>query len=191
VVDLECLTDAKGAAALLDPLRRRVLAEAREPSSATEIAARLRLPRQKVNYHVRELARARLLRRAGDRRKRNLIERRWEATARSYVLAPQVLGELGADPRLLQNQMSVAHLVALAAQTQRDLAATLSAGKPQPTLSLVSEFHFESARQREEFARALHAAIIDVVARYTSPGQGRPFRLTAGCYPIPSEEQRT
>ena len=82
--DVAAVGDVRKAAALLaHPLRPRIVALAREPASATELATRLRLPRQRVNYHVRQLARTGFLRRAGQIRKRNLIEQRYVATARA------------------------------------------------------------------------------------------------------------
>src|SRR5262245_42763786 len=95
--DVECVTDLRRAQVLMDPLRLRIVKLLRDPASASEIAARLGMPRQKVNYHVRALALARFLRKAGERRKRNLIERRFVATARAYVLSPEVLGPARAD----------------------------------------------------------------------------------------------
>ncbi len=193
---LECLTDAPRAAALLDPLRLRVLGEAREPRSATEIAGRLRLPRQKVNYHVRALARAGLLRRAGQRKKRNMIERRWVATARHYLLAPQLLGDLGASFAAVEDAFSAAFLMALTARAQDDLAGALrgaaAQGKRLSTLGVECEFRFESAVQRARFTEALQEALVGIVARHTSPwtGPGRPYRLIAGCYPVPSESNQ-
>ena len=47
--------------------RQRIVALARTPMSATEMASRLGLPRQRVNYHVRQLERARFLERADQR----------------------------------------------------------------------------------------------------------------------------
>ena len=44
----------------LSPLRSAVFDALREPLSATEVAARLGESRQRVNYHVRELERARV-----------------------------------------------------------------------------------------------------------------------------------
>jgi DNA-binding transcriptional ArsR family regulator len=186
-----------GAAALLDPLRRRILEALRDPDSAAGLARRMRLPRQKVNYHVRELARAHLVERAGDRRKRNMIERRYVATARAYVLSPGLLGRLGADARRIEDRFSAAYLQALAAQMQTELgragkeAATQE--KRLATLSLSSELRFESAAQRAAFARALHEAVTAVIGRHASPARlaggrsapGRPYRLILGCYPIP------
>ena len=43
------------AAAMLDPLRARILAALVEPGSASTLAADLGVSRQKVNYHLRAL----------------------------------------------------------------------------------------------------------------------------------------
>ena len=45
------------AASMLHPIRRRILETLREPGSASSLAPRLGLPRQKVNYHLRALER--------------------------------------------------------------------------------------------------------------------------------------
>jgi DNA-binding transcriptional ArsR family regulator len=197
--ELASIRDRRSAAALLKPLRLEVLARAREPRSATEIAAELGLPRQKVNYHVRELERAGLLRLAESRRRRNLTERRYQATARAYLLSPELLGELGADERRVEDRLSAAYLLALGARMQRELGrATAEAseeGKRIATLSIDAELRFESPEQREAFANALRDAVTRVVAEHASPavgpdgapGAGRPFRLVAGCYPVPPE----
>ena len=103
VPDLECVHDLQRAEALLHPLRMRILELAREPASATEMAGRLRMPRQRVNYHVRRLAERGLLRRAGRQRKRNMVEQRYVATARSFLLVPEVLGPLEADWRHVED----------------------------------------------------------------------------------------
>ena len=76
------------AGALLHPLRQRLLSLSREPASASELARRLGLPRQRVNYHVRKLEAAGFLRPAGRARKGNMIEQKYVATARAYVLSP-------------------------------------------------------------------------------------------------------
>ena len=198
--EIECVTVERRAAVLLDPLRLRILREARAPASATEIAARLGMPRQKVNYHVRALAQARFLRRAGQQRKRNLIERRYQATARAYVLSPEILGPLRADARQVADAFSAAYLLALTSQSQAELGRAIAAahrqGKPLATWSVSAEMRFESAAQRAGFAHALEQAIAVVMGRHASPatlsggaaGPGRPYRLILGCYPIPPEQ---
>jgi DNA-binding Lrp family transcriptional regulator len=200
--DLAAVTDPRRAAALLGhPLRTRIVALAGEPASASEIAARLRLPRQRVNYHVRQLARTGFLKRAGRLRKRNLIEQQYVATARAYVLAPEVLGPLAAGPGDAQDAFSAARLIGLAGEAQADLTHALHQagvkGQRLATLSISADIRFRSADERRAFAEALQAAVTDVVARHSSPATtpsgapapGRPFRLLVGCYP--AEPART
>lgn len=115
---IDFVQDSGRASALLHPLRLRILEALRQPDSAAGVARRLRLPRQQVNYHVRELARARFLERAGQRRKRNMIERRYVAAARGYVLSPELLGQLGLDARRIEDTFSAAYLLALTTQMQ-------------------------------------------------------------------------
>lgn len=197
--ELECVTDRDHASSLLHPLRLRILSLAREPVSSSELGGRLGLARQRVNYHVRELARAGFLRRAGRRRRRNMFEQRYVATSRAYVFSPELLGPLKADWKSIADAQSAEYLLALLAQMQVDLVrAWKEASRQQKrlsTLSLKSQFRFESPRQREEFARMLRQAVVEVIARYTSPyagaggspGAGSPFRLVLGCYPYVPE----
>lgn len=194
--DVAAVGDVRKAATLLaHPLRPRIVALAREPASATELAMRLRLPRQRVNYHVRQLARTGFLRRAGQLRKRNLIEQRYVATARAYVLAPEILGPLAMTGYRAEDAFSAARLVGLAAELQADVshALTESAARGQrlATLSIAADVRFESAEQRVAFTEALQQAVTDLIGRHTSPasvatgaaGSGRQFKLVIGCYP--------
>lgn len=198
--EVECVSDGRQAEALLDPLRGRILTLAREPVSATELGALLGMPRQRVNYHVRHLAQAGLLKRAGRRRKRNMFEQRYVASAKGYVISPELLGQAGADWRVVSDAGSAGYLLALSAQLQSDLArawrGASAQGKRLATLSMKSQFRFESPEQRENFARELKEAVIGVIARFTTPNQtpagkaapGRPFRLVLGCYPFAPED---
>jgi DNA-binding transcriptional ArsR family regulator len=195
--DLDVVEDSERAVVLLQPLRLQILEALAQPDSAAGIARRLQLPRQKVNYHVRALARAGFLRRAGRRRKGNMTEQQYRATARGYVLSPELLGRLGANVDQFQDAFSAGHLLALTSRAQAEvgLAARLAReqGKRLATLSVTAEFRFESAEQRTGFAEALQKALLDVVARHTSPATkpdgspapGRPYRLMVGAYPIP------
>ena len=197
--ELETVTDGSRAATLLQhPVRRRIVALARTPMSATEMAGRLGLTRQGVNYHVRQLERARFLQRAEQRVRRNMIEQRYVATARSYVIAPELLGALAPHASAVHDGASAAALFAIASRAQDDLTRVVTdAGarsKRVATLSLTADVRFASAEQRAEFTRAIEAAITDIVARHTtpftaddgSPGDGRPYRLFLGCHPIPA-----
>lgn len=185
------------AAALLHPLRLRILEALREPDSAAGLARRLRLPRQKVNYHVRELARTHFLERAGQRRRRNMVERRFRTTAQGYILSPELLGRMGVPRHQAEDAFSAATLLGLMALGQSELGRAsreaTDQGKRLSTMSVSSELRFESAAQRARFAAELQRVIVEVVGRYASPhtldegapGPGRPYRLVLGCYPIP------
>jgi DNA-binding transcriptional ArsR family regulator len=195
---LETVTDPVRAAALLDPLRARILTLAREPASATELGVRLSLPRQRVNYHVRQLAQAGLLRRAGRRRRRNMFEQRYVASARGYVLSPELLGETAADWRTIEDTESAVYLMALAAQVQADLSrASRGESGRSPAFVLKSQFRFRTAQERERFSRELKDAVVSVIARFTSPNlardgkaaPGETWRLVLGSYPFTAPEK--
>ena len=159
----------------------------------------MKLPRQTINYHVRELARAHLLSRAGRRPRRRLYEQCYVATARGYALSPELLGKLAADPSQVADAFSAAYLIGLASKMQTELGQVTErarkAGKRLATLSINTELRFTSADQRANFTHKLQSAIVEVVARHSAPyrnddgssAEGRPFRLVLGCYPIHAE----
>jgi DNA-binding transcriptional ArsR family regulator len=188
---IDCVREVQRAATLLLPLRLEILRLAREPASSSDLAARLGLPRQRVHYHVQLLARAGFLRRAGRRRRRNMIEQRYVASAVAFLLSPELLGSVGPDWRRVGDPGSGAYLLALASQMEADLIRTGTAkpgsGEKETVLTLKSQFRFVSPAQREQFTAALREAVVGVIARHTSPASEGPtaktYRLVLGCYP--------
>jgi DNA-binding transcriptional ArsR family regulator len=195
VTDLDCVADRTRAAELLRPIRLEILRLARDPISATELASRLGLPRQRVNYHVRQLARHGFLRRAGRRRRRNMIEQRFAASARGLLLSPELLGAVAADWREIPDAASAAYLLALSGEMESDVARAsreaAKGGRRLSTLSFKSQFRFATPEQREGFTHALRDALTEVIARHTSAyrrpdgseAPGTPYRLVLGSYP--------
>ncbi|HVE77472.1 MAG TPA: helix-turn-helix domain-containing protein [Gemmatimonadaceae bacterium] len=181
--------DPASAGSMLHPLRLRVLAALDRPDSATGVARRLGLPRQQVNYHLRELEADGLVRAVGERQRRGLTERLVQAVARSYVISPGVVGDLAAEPSKVSDRMSSAYLVAVAAQMIHDLAALREAasraGKRLPTLTLESEVRFAGPDAQRAFAQELTEAVAGLVAKYhdARAPRGRSFRVVAGAYP--------
>ena len=114
------------------------------------------------------------------------------------MLSPTLLGPVGADWRDIGDTGSVDYLLALAEQVRRDVesAAREARGERVSTVSLKSQFRFESAAQRSEFTRALREAVVGVIARHATPnrtedgraGRGRAHRLVLACYPVPEAE---
>jgi DNA-binding transcriptional ArsR family regulator len=199
LLPLESVRDRTRAGALMEhPLRLAILHAAATPRSATEIAAGLGLPRQRVNYHIGRLRRAGFLVPAGRRRRRGLFEQRYTASAQAYVLDPEVLGPVGARVDLIRDQLSADYLVALSTQVQSDLGQVLTEatrqGKRVATMSISTEIRFTSPEQRTRFAHALERAVARLVRHYTAPARaadgeplsGRLFRLVVGCYPPPA-----
>jgi biotin operon repressor len=193
--DVSVVSDVPRAAVALKPLRVRILNEARQPASATTIAATLGLSRQAVNYHVRALAKAGFLRRAGRQRKRGLVEQKYVVSARAFLVAPDVLGPLDAGPAESTDRFSVTYLLTLAARMQQEVGhawrQAQTQGKRVPVLTLDSEIAFATPAQRAQFAHALTEAVTGVIASHTThtnPDEGargvRKYRLALGCYPL-------
>ena len=186
---LDVIADPARAAVMLQPLRLEILHELRQPDSAAGLARKLRLPRQMLNYHLRELEKEKLVEFVEERRKGNCVERVVRASARYYVIDPAALGALAADPTQMQDHFSSAYLVAVAAQAIRDLAAlregARKAGRRLATFTLQTEVRFASAHDRQAFTNELVNHVGRLTARYhdeKSPG-GRRFSFFLGAYP--------
>ena len=151
MLDVAVIEEPAAAAVTLDPKRARLLAEMAEPVSAATLAARVGLPRQKVNYHLRTLEKHGLARVAEERRWGGLTERRLVATARSYVVSPAALGPLASDPDRAADRLSASYLIALGARIVREVSGFLrrsaETGKRLATLSIDTEIRFASPRR--------------------------------------------
>jgi DNA-binding transcriptional ArsR family regulator len=184
---LDILGDARRVAAILPDLRRRLLESLSTPDSAAGLARRLGLPRQKVNYHLRALERAGCVECVGTRRRRGCTERRMRATARAFVLSPDFLGELQADPARIRDRLSSAYLIAAASRMLRDVATLRgragSVDRRLPTLTMETEIAFASPASLKAFAEGLAGAVAQLAAQFGSDG-GRRFRLVIGAHPV-------
>lgn len=191
---VEVLDAAETAAAVLDPARLRILTALRDPDSSAGVARSLGLPRQRVGHHVRALEAAGLLTCVGERKKRNCVERLLQASARTYVLAPRLLGALGLTADEVRDRFSSTYLLAAASKVIEEVTALRpkaeAAGKKLPTLTLQTEVRFASARSQNEFLEELLAAFSDLVARHHRPAVpgGRTFRISLLGHPaLPPE----
>lgn len=190
---LEVIDDPQTAIAALEPLRSRLLAELAEPASAATLAARLGMPRQKVNYHVRALEARHLVREAETRLWGGLKERLLVASAASYIVSPGALGRAASDPGRTPDHLSASYLIALAGRVVREVGDLLrrsrQAQQPLATLAIDSEIRFRSAAERAAFSRDLVAAVTSLAARYhdaSAPG-GRAHRLVIMAHPLPHD----
>lgn len=182
------------AAVALDPLRAQILRALETPGSATTLAHDLGLARQKVNYHLRALEAHGLVQLVEERPRRGLTERVMVASARSYVLSPDVLGASAVDPERT-DRLSARYLIAVAARLIREVSslarAADAAGKPLATMSIDTDIRFASAADRAAFTDELVRAVADLASRYhdEQAADGRWHRLVAAAHPKPEPEK--
>ncbi|WP_406301829.1 helix-turn-helix domain-containing protein [Streptomyces sp. NBC_00885] len=190
MLDVTVIEDSAAAAVSLDPMRSRLLAElAAGPASAAMLAARVGLPRQKVNYHLKALERHGLVELAGERRKGNVTERLMRATAASYVISPLALAAVQPDPGRFRDQLSARWMLAVAARLVRDVGTLITgaakARKRLATYALDGEVRFASAADRAAFVEELTQGIGALIAKYhdqDAPG-GREHRIVVALHP--------
>ncbi|WP_433221525.1 ArsR/SmtB family transcription factor [Microtetraspora malaysiensis] len=189
MLEVAVIEDPSAAEVSLDPVRARLLAELAEPGSATMLAARVGLPRQKVNYHLKTLEKHGLVELVEERRKGNVTERVLRATAASYVISPIALASVQPDPARSPDRLSARWLLALASRLVGDVGALITgatrARKRIATFALDGEVRFASAADRAAFAEELANAVTALVSKYhdeTVEG-GRDHRVVVAMHP--------
>jgi DNA-binding transcriptional ArsR family regulator len=187
--EVAVIEDPAAAEISLDPIRTRLLAELAEPASATALAAKVGLTRQKVNYHLRALERHGLLELVEMRQRGNATERVLRATASSYVISPAALGAVEPDPDRAPDQTSAQWLLALAARLVRDVGALIGNAtrprKPATTFAMDSEVRFASEADRAAFAQELTRLVTALSARYHTESAvgGHDHRVIVALHP--------
>jgi DNA-binding transcriptional ArsR family regulator len=189
VIAVTVIDDPAAAEASLDPVRARLLAELAEPASASALAVKMGLARQKVNYHLRALERHGLVELVEERRKGNMTERVMRATAASYVISPAALGAVAPDPDRSPDQLSALWLLALAARLVKELGELIGRAKrarrPLATFGIDTEIRFASASDRAAFAAELTGAVETLLSKYHDgfAAGGRRHRLLVALHP--------
>lgn len=185
--EVSVIEDRAVAEAWLDPVRGRLLAELKaEPASATALAGRLGIPRQKINYHLRTLEKHGLVEVISERRKGNMTERVLRASAGSYVISPGVAPEFAPDPDLSPDRTSARWMLALAARLVRDIGSLLrnsaKADKKVATWALDAQVTFASPQERAAFATELGESVTKLLAKYHAD-TGRTHRIVIAVHP--------
>jgi DNA-binding transcriptional ArsR family regulator len=184
--DVAVIEDPAAAEISLDPIRSRILAELAQPGSATTLAAKIGLPRQKINYHLRTLEQHGLVQLVEERRKGNVTERLLQATAASYVISPAALAAVAPDPGRAPDRLSARWLLALAARLVRDVGTLITgadrAQQRVATYAVDGEIRFATPADRAAFAEELTAAVTRLTGKYHSD-TGRKHRLVVAVHP--------
>jgi predicted ArsR family transcriptional regulator len=190
---LDIIDDPTRARTALQPIRLQLLHLLERPQSAPQLARTMRMPRQRVLYHLRKLELQRLVEAQEHGSVGRRIDRTYVRTATSYAIAPKTLGGVAVDPRTVGDAFSSAYLSAVAARALNDLAAlgraAAARGKRVPTLTLETDVRFATPADQRRFANELTTALGTLAAKYHHPDapQGRTFRVFACGYPaVPS-----
>ena len=193
---LRILRNAEQAAIVLQPSRLRILRALREPLSASALARSFALPRRQLNCHLRKLEKAGYAVFVEERRKGNCIERVMQATAKTFVISPEALGD--ADPMPV-DQFSAAYLVSAASRITGDVAQIAlrarTAGKKLAIFTLEGEVRYRSPAERSAFAAEMTLALARICSKYNTPdvSGARTFHFVLGGYlaitkPLPPSE---
>jgi len=184
--DIAVIEDPAAAEVSLDPIRSRLLAELAQPGSATMLAGKVGLPRQKVNYHLRTLEQHGLIHLVEERRKGNVTERMMQATAASYVISPAAMAAVAPDPGRAPDRLSARWLLALAGRLVRDVGALITgssqAQQRVATYALDGEIRFATAGDRAAFAAELTDSVTRLIGKYHSE-TGRKHRIVVAVHP--------
>ena len=173
--------------AMATPFRQQLLEQLKEPASASGLARRFDMSRQRIGYHMRDLEKAGCIGVVGERQQRGLKEKLYQVTPRVYAQAPDA--DLAAD----QDRFSFARLLNVLGTAIKSLTVIRrqadAAGKRVATLALDAELHFESPAQRKAFTEDLLDAVEAVLRKHERPRtrKTRAFRLLLGAYPAASE----
>ncbi|MEZ5963464.1 MAG: helix-turn-helix domain-containing protein [Planctomycetota bacterium] len=188
---IDVVADAERAVVLFDRTRLELLRALDEPRSAAALGRALDLPRQRVNYHLRELERERLVECVAERARGSVVERVYRRSGQRYVVSGAALGALSARPDAVADRFSSDYQMALASRAVEELGAlqagAAAAGQALPTLSLSVEVAFATPGERSAFAEELADSVATLVQKYHAGNDAgaRTYRLYLGAYPKP------
>jgi len=187
------IRDTDAVQVLAHPIRIKVLEALREPASAAGIARLIDLPRQKVNYHLKELARVGLVRHAGERRKGNFVEQLYQSVAKRLVISPALTWDADKLAAAVRDQVSLSHLAQLGERLQEDAAMLLDRaayhGEQIPSTSVEAEIGFSNETDRNAFINEYLGALGPLLKKYGIPG-GEKFKVTVAVYPDNNDDNQ-
>jgi len=190
--DVFYIEGVEQAVELLKPIRIELLRQMAEPRTCPELAEQFQDSPQKIYYHVKALEKAGLVEKVEERRVRGVVEGYYQAKARSYWLAPKLVGQIGGE-QATQDQTSLRYLLTLAEEFHADighLGHRSEAGMIVPSLGLSAQIYLSDGERRGEFLDDVQAMFQTLARKYGIPADNQPddleggnFRLILACYP--------
>lgn len=190
--DVFYIESIEQAMALLKPMRIELLKQLGEPRTCPELADVFGESVQKVYYHVKALEEAGLVEKTDERRVRGTVEGHYQAKARSYWLAPELVGKIGGT-QTSRDQSSLRVILEMTEDVQREvghLGHRTEAGQHVPSLALSAHIHLPNAARRAEFLAEVQQIFQKLARDYGTPDgdlhvttDEQGFRLVLVCYP--------
>lgn len=172
--------------ALSHPTRIAMLEALHEPRSAAAVGRELGQTRQRMNYHLKALEQAGLVERMGTRQNGNFVETLFRATARAFVVSPQVAWSGPRRIEALRSQHALGSLVGIGEQLQRDAAVLLDRAAYEneqiASAAVSAEVSFASDAERSDFMREYLEVTKDLLDRYGAKGD-KPYRVVLAIHP--------
>jgi DNA-binding transcriptional ArsR family regulator len=186
------IEDPNALQALAHPARVRILDALRSPASAAAVARVVGQSRQNVNYHLKELEAAGLVRRVGTRRNGNFTETLFESVAGTFLVSPRAAW---GDPRRIQamaDQHSLENLVLLGERLQQDATALLDRaafdGDQIASAAVTAELNFADDDDRAMFMKEYLRRLGPLLEKYGRKS-GTPYKVALAVYPEPEGDK--
>ncbi|MBC7869901.1 MAG: helix-turn-helix transcriptional regulator [Chitinophagaceae bacterium] len=189
--DVCYIDDLNRAMTLLKPLRLEILRRLDEPRTCPELGDFFDETAQKIYYHIKALEAAGLVEKVEERRVRGVMEGYYQAAARSYWLAPKLVGQIGGAQQA-GDQMSLRMLLELAEEVIEDtgkLGSLSVMGSHVASLSLSAHVDLPDASRRAAFLKEVQVVFQQLAHKYGLPEDEltvtdeQGFRLVLMCYP--------
>lgn len=194
--DVFYIEEMEQAITLLKPIRIEILRRMDEPCTCPILADFFDESPQKIYYHVKALETAGLVEKVEEKRVRGAVEGYYQARARSYWLAPHLVGKVG-EKKLSRDQKNLQVLLSLAEEVHDDLgklANRAKAGQDVPSLSLSAHIHLPDTDRRSEFLEELAIVFQSLARKYGTPPldatleNAEGYRLVLACYPNSNQQ---
>jgi DNA-binding transcriptional ArsR family regulator len=174
------------ASALINPLRAEILAQLKQPSSATEVAKKLKETPQRINYHLKALQKVGLVTKVGTRQVRNLVEVLYQSIAKTFLLAETL--SIGKETiQKMKDQGSFLHLIHTSERMKQDALLLMEQSDQNeviPSASLQMQVNLTNKSMREQFVEDYVSLVKDLVKRYQqNNGNQHVYQVLLSVYP--------
>ncbi|MBZ0279514.1 MAG: helix-turn-helix domain-containing protein [Anaerolineae bacterium] len=196
--DVLYIEDVDRAMTLLHPLRIDLLKRMDEPRTCPDLARAFDTTPQKIYYHVKALEKAGLVEKTAEKRVRGAVEGYYQARARSYWLAPKLVGQIGGE-KTARDQTSLRFLLSLAEEIHNDvgrLGQSSAEGTNVPSMGMSAHVYLPDGERRAAFLSDVQQMFQTLARKYGIPPDdaddeliGQAFRLILACYPSDSDKR--